>query len=75
MNIVAESWRKKVHGDPNPMLRLFIKLKRLKAHLRALNVAAFGQIPERVKKKRAKLEELQLIELADGSSSHSFQQL
>ncbi|KAK8354267.1 hypothetical protein V6Z11_A05G208600 [Gossypium hirsutum] len=48
MNIVAESWGKEVHGDPNPMLRLFIKLKRLKAPLRALNVAAFGQIPERL---------------------------
>ncbi|KAK8352273.1 hypothetical protein V6Z11_A05G084200 [Gossypium hirsutum] len=61
MSIVAESWHDEVDG--HPMMKLFLKLKRLKRSLKALNSEAFGDISDRVRKKRAELEELQIASL------------
>ncbi|KAH1067046.1 hypothetical protein J1N35_032033 [Gossypium stocksii] len=44
-------------------MKLFLKLKRLKRSLKALNSEAFGDISDRVRKKRAELEELQIASL------------
>ena len=50
---VEQSWRGEVIG--NPMRILYYKMRRLKAELREFNQAEFGNITDRVTKKRGEL--------------------
>ncbi|GMJ15706.1 hypothetical protein HRI_005239800 [Hibiscus trionum] len=64
LGIVAASWGDAVDG--NPMKRLFLKLKRLKSSLKQFNTEVFGEIAERVRRKRKELEDAQLTNLSVG---------
>ncbi|KAJ8768783.1 hypothetical protein K2173_023687 [Erythroxylum novogranatense] len=56
--IVEDSWKVPIAGSP--MLRLFLKLKRLKVVLRRLNKECYADISPKVLTKRKELDDLQL---------------
>ena len=61
LEIVEESWRIPVQG--NPMRMLHSKLKRLKQELRKFNQAQFGNISTKVAEKRRELADIQIAVL------------
>ncbi|KAJ8752286.1 hypothetical protein K2173_003922 [Erythroxylum novogranatense] len=56
--IVEDSWKVPIAGSP--MLRLFLKLKRLKVVFRRLNKECYADISQKVLVKRKELDDLQL---------------
>ncbi|KAL4379687.1 hypothetical protein GQ457_02G039520 [Hibiscus cannabinus] len=65
LNIVEESWKEFVPGNPKQVL--FGKLKRLKAPLRKFNREVFGEISKRVVAKQLELENIQKFLLVSPS--------
>ncbi|OMO51164.1 reverse transcriptase [Corchorus capsularis] len=67
MATVKQSWPQPVYGR-DPMLRLFMKLKRLKPVLKQFNRDNFRQLSDKVNQKRGEVAQLQTSLLQSASS-------